>query len=736
VSPELEDAWLEIAENPPDDPAFFIKFTKAMRRGHALDRAHELLILPFEQIAKKGDWKLLLAAVEHAAAFWPESLQLRPFAAKALKGAHASVPNLQHMIAACKGLPLDKVFARFRELVKLLPGEAYRHPYWGVGVVRSLDLPGNQIIADFPGGERTIAVDFFRKHLTHLPRASFLAQRATDPAKLQALAEDDPVALIRLAVQGEGGRLKQSELKTLLTDGVIDEDAWASWWTRARGALRVDPMIDFNPKGGAHAEVALREKPRTFEEEVEELFFAAEADISRQAAAIQQLADTRRTSAVELSPGLLERMIRHLGASYRAAGSPRRTEGLQFAFVAEDLRQLGAGADGAPAIPAAAELAAEIDDYEPLASIESPDHAVRALQLLMARDGEQAFGKAAQLLPGASHRLAQTIWKELDPEHHAQIAVRAIRTLLERPLENPETYLWAVRSVAEGRWQHLEDYIPRASLVSDLLDSLEAWQHIVERGAEERGVIAAAKVLVAKVRALLQAKNFDVLCRAAEEMAPEQVQEMRRVIQGHGALGEAARTAADHQILLTRPGLQETGTVAQATSEDASVFYCTAWAKARSARELHELNTVKIPANAKQIEMARAEGDLKENAGYHGAREKHVLLLQQAHNLAGLLAKTLVVRAENVKCETIGFGNKFTAANLDSGETEVFTVLGRWESEPARRVFSYQAPFIHQFIGKKANELVEATEPDGKVVRYRIESISNAIAEGDWDKDA
>jgi transcription elongation factor GreA len=733
---ELEDAWLDVAENPPADPAFYLQFIKAARRGHVLERAHDLLLLAFDQIAKNGNWDLLLAATEHAAGFWPDSQQLRPHAAKALKGVHAAVPNLQHLIAACKGLPLDKVFVRFRELLKLLPGEAYRHAYWGVGVVKALDLPGNQMVAAFPGGERTVAVDFFRKHLTHLPKGSFLASRATEPERLRGLADEDPVALIKLAVQGEGGKLKQSELKSLLTEGVIDEAAWASWWTGARGALRVDPLVDFDPKGGAHAVVALRDHPKTFEEEVEELFFSADATVGQQEAAVQQLADTQRSSGVAPSQDLLVRMIRHLGAAYRVAGSPKGVGGLAYAFIVEDLRALGAPADAAPEIPPPGDLARDIDEYETLAGMESQDHAMRALQLLMERDGDAAFEDAARLLPKAQPRLAQAVWRELDPEHHAQIAVRAVRTLFERPLENPETYLWAARSVVEGRWEHLEDYIPRASLVSDLLDNLESWQHIVERGSDERTVLAAAKLLVGKVRALLQAKNFDALCRAVADMTLEQAQELRRAVQVHGALGEAYREGAGHQMVLTRPELHESATVAQAASEDASVFYCTAWAKARAVRELHELNTVKIPANAKEIEVARAEGDLKENAGYHGAREKHVLLLQQAHDLQRLLGKTVVVQAENVKSDTIAFGNRFAATNLDAGTVEDFIVLGRWESEPGQRIFSYQAPFIQQFIGKKAGDTVDATQPDGAVVRYRIESIANAIAEGEWDNGA
>mgnify|MGYP004707018273 CR=1 FL=1 len=147
---------------------------------------------------------------------------MRPLAAKALKGAYADVRVLPHIIATCKGVPLDRVFDHFRAYLRMLPGETYTHAYWGQGVVESLDIPAGKVTLDFAGERKGITLDFLRKHLRHLPADSFLSLRTKQPERLAEMADDDPVGLVKLVLAGaEGGRMKQSELKTLLIEGEI-----------------------------------------------------------------------------------------------------------------------------------------------------------------------------------------------------------------------------------------------------------------------------------------------------------------------------------------------------------------------------------------------------------------------------------------------------------------------------------------------------------------------------------
>src|SRR3989344_8763319 len=70
--------------------------------------------------------------------------------------------------------------------------------------------------------------------------------------------------------------------------------------------------------------------------------------------------------------------------------------------------------------------------------------------------------------------------------------------------------------------------------------------------------------------------------------------------------------------------------------------YFTKEAMQKLKDELHELKTVKIPENIKLIKYAAAEGDLKENAGYHDARERKTWLLRRIEELENAINDAVI----------------------------------------------------------------------------------------------
>jgi transcription elongation GreA/GreB family factor len=60
--------------------------------------------------------------------------------------------------------------------------------------------------------------------------------------------------------------------------------------------------------------------------------------------------------------------------------------------------------------------------------------------------------------------------------------------------------------------------------------------------------------------------------------------------------------------------------------------------------------------------------------------------------------------------------------NLDSGQTEHYTILGAWDSDPEKHIISYLAPVAQKLLNKKSGEEVELDAESG-TRRCRIESI-------------
>lgn len=736
---DVESRWLDLLEVPPTDPEFYHQFIRAMRRAKQLERAHELILLALDELDARGAWQAKLDVLRLAARFWPESKALRPHTARALKQVYAHIAQLSDMIAACKGLPLDRVFARFDDFLRMLPGEVYSHPYWGVGMIRELDIPSEKVVVEFPDSEeprRELALDFLLKHLRYCPPGSFTARLVVDPAALRDYAQNDPVGFIKLVLEDCEGRVKPSELKEFVVGPLFSEAEWTRWWSQARTQLKLDPWIDFDASRGARAEISLRSQPRTFEDEVLETYFDPAATLATRSDAVRQLV-RMRDSGANVAADLLGKIAGDLATRVHSQESTA-AERLAAFYLLELLASKAPEFASLPDLPSEDSLLESVKDYSALAELPEVAWAQRALKKLVARDGLAGIEQAAALFPDAPPVLAQAIWSVLHPEEHVALAVRALRVLFEKPLNNPETFVWAARQLTERKWAHLEDYVPLAAFTMDLLELLNELDAVNQRMGTAPEQAEKAKWLLGRVRSLITAGDFQLLAHIVQDMSREQVQELRRVIQLHNVFNEAARSAADRAIRLVRRDLDEQAATASPAAPSATgggPFLCTVKGRARAAAELHELNTVTIPENAKEIEKARSEGDLRENAGYHGARERHAHLLRRAHFLQEGLTRAQVVRKEDVSTETVSFGTRVILTNLDTGAQQTYTILGQWESAPERGIYDYKAPFLAQMLGKKVGEEFVAQTLDGQKSRYRIDTIENALASGEWDTE-
>ncbi len=740
---DLLEVWNDVIADPPADQDFYNQLLRARATTYDPAAMLELLVQLVRAAEEREDWQTIIRTVTAAASHYPDNDTFRQGIILALTDKYTDHPNGPEILRVSRleeGAPLDQGLKRFRALLRLSPGRTYQHATWGVGVVQELNLDTGKVTIDFQNEKnRVLTLAGVRDFLTYLAPGHFLSRRATEPAELTAMGEEDPAALVRLILESFKGRIKQGEMKTLLLDGVFTESRWNNWWTRARAAMKMDPVIDFN-KGGAHAEITLRSKPKTFEEEVQDLFFSPESDLAEKIAATQKL--EKAADSAKPSPELLERMIRSLADDYsRNKSSLSTAQRLQLVYLVRDLAILGGGEVGSTGIPGPDEALEWIDDsYAPLTSMESEEHAADLLRALLERDGEAGYERAAQIFPRASSKLAQSIWRLLDPEQHKDIAIHAVQALMARPLNNPQTYLWVLKQVGDNNWPALKGYFPMEQIVPELLDNIDSWEKMIDHPSVDRQTQATAKLLLSRVKSQLENKGFAMMCQAVEQMDLDTARRFRRTLQTHPGLPGAYKYAAERQVVLTRRELEEEqaapsagATSAAVADEGGGLHYCTPKAREFKFRELEELNTVKIPENSQEIEKARSEGDLKENAGYIYAKEQQKLLMQASLQLQQQLQTARVFEPSKVITSAINFGVSFEAENLKKNVTETYTVLGLFETDPDKNIISYQSPFMSQFIGKKAGEEVIIRHPDGSQTPYKVLSISDALAGGEWD---
>ena len=76
----------------------------------------------------------------------------------------------------------------------------------------------------------------------------------------------------------------------------------------------------------------------------------------------------------------------------------------------------------------------------------------------------------------------------------------------------------------------------------------------------------------------------------------------------------------------------------------------------KKKEQLENMESVQMPKIVEQIAVARAEGDLKENAEYHGQREAQGMLQAQINDLKDQLSRAQIVDPSNLPKDEIRFG--------------------------------------------------------------------------------
>lgn len=116
--------------------------------------------------------------------------------------------------------------------------------------------------------------------------------------------------------------------------------------------------------------------------------------------------------------------------------------------------------------------------------------------------------------------------------------------------------------------------------------------------------------------------------------------------------------------------------------------------------ELRELKTVKIPDNIKLIKYAAAEGDLKENAGYHDARERKRFLLMRIEELESAINDAVIL--EKKDSDKVQIGSIVTI--IMNGQQETYEIVAPGEANILKNKMSYQSPLGSQLLNRKAGE--------------------------------
>ena len=137
----------------------------------------------------------------------------------------------------------------------------------------------------------------------------------------------------------------------------------------------------------------------------------------------------------------------------------------------------------------------------------------------------------------------------------------------------------------------------------------------------------------------------------------------------------------------------------------------TGYAKIKA--EVDHLEQVEMPAIVARIATARGEGDLSENAEYHGARESQGLLQAKINMLRDKLARAALVDTSKLPKDEVVFGATVVVKDLDFGDEEIFILVGAGEEDYDVGKILVTSPLAQGLLGKKPGDKVEISVPKG-----------------------
>lgn len=569
---------------------------------------------------------------------------------------------------------------------------------WGVGEVMDISLLREHVRLEFEGTAalKELSFDNAFRNLIPLSSDHFLARRFGDPDKLEKEGKEDPLSLIRLLLRDLGPKSAQ-EIKDELCELVIPEKEWSKWWQGARAKIKKDTKIK-SPKSSRDPFV-LREEEVPHDVRFREVFKETKGIDARIQLIYNFIRDFPEILKHEdLKQQLKGELIEGLSGDEKLPELSLARK-VQISFLLEDIFP-----EEFP--KAAASLIQSIENLESILNlIEIVSFKKRMLMVVREerKDWVPIFFHLLFVIPQNSIR--DYLFKELENDAVSKELLKdKIHELLHKVTLYPEAFFWYFQKLSA------KEDVPCADKESKYL-FLEAYLvllHFIENKPEYRD-------LAKKMHQHLIAKRYLVV---REMIAEGSVEYLRELL----LLASKCQSFTKHDLRILN-NLAEVVQPSMSTKKKGKKIEEVIWTSQEGFQKLqeriHHLGTVETVDNAREIEAARALGDLRENAEYKFALERRSRLQAELKTLSRQLNQARILTPNDVLTNEVSVGTIVELVD-SSGKSIYYTLLGPWDADPEKHILSFQSKLAQTMLGCKKGESFEF---HGE--KYKVKNIEN-----------
>ncbi|HEX9048813.1 MAG TPA: GreA/GreB family elongation factor [Verrucomicrobiae bacterium] len=579
-------------------------------------------------------------------------------------------------------------------LTQLAEAGCCTHRSWGFGRIKTVDTVFARFTIDFqgkPGHPMDLA--FAAESLKPVPKDHILARKATDLDAVRHLAAHH-IDLIKIVLNSYGGKATADQIQQVLVPDVITED-WKKWWETARREMKKDGHFIVPTK--KTEPIVYQAKETSLQDRLLADFRAAKGLKARVTVVAEML---KVVSDLQDKAALANEVIPALNSDITSHQRTQPAVALEAIFARDELREVTGVPAAAGEVTAAQVWLQEGIKFGPLLETIPAAKHHRALESFKHANPDKWDDVLRGALNVVSAKLAKEIANILIHNGKLSDLKETLARLINQHAASSELLLWFGKERTEDYVDILGPEVFRA-----MLTAMERDQFNEKRSNRLRDFILEDQQLIAELTA-----TADI----------EVIKDLTRALQLSPVFDDMDKRSLLARLVKAHPAVQSLITGDQPKQEAALLV---SWESLeRRQAEYRELVDKKIPANSKEIAIARSYGDLRENHEYKAAKEMQKVLLRNKDELDAQFGRARGTNFANAKTEVVGPGTVVTLTDLSNNQTETFTILGAWDSDPDKGIISYLTPVAIALVNHKVGDEVEF-ELHGSKRRHRVEKI-------------
>ena len=702
----VKEIWAKLLEICPDDIDFYYHLNKKIAKNISTERASQLLEELYEYYKERKEWDTAIDILKNILLYNSKDSDTRSEIIYCFRQKYSYHSQVEEYIKvsnlAQKWRNINEAISDFEKHISFDAGNFVFHRSWGIGRIKL--IKGDNVIIDFiKKRNHKMSLKMAVNALTMLGKEHIWVIKSTkSKEELRKLIKGDIGWALKIIIKSFGNAVDMKRIKTELVPGILTPGEWTTWSNEARKILKTDS--DFGNLPDKVDFFVVRDTPITYEEKTFNKF-KAENNFFTKVKTFQDFMDDISVES-DYFPEMFVYFTNYL-ITFSAVNEYVISSYLLMEMVINRFPHMNPNMQ-----IEFKDLYENIEDLTGL-FLKINDTDLKKMFLDRIKKEIDTWPEIfAELFPVF---LNKYIIDSLYKAGKKEILKKLILKIQENYKDYREAFIWIYKNSEDYPFFEKHFYEDEKVLVNmiHLLD-------ITYRETINKRNVSVNKKINRQISIFLfKEKRLENFLREADK---ETVIRMISLIDDVQGLDPSMVVDLKNIVKEKYADIAFIGQIEEIETFSRGGIIVTEAALDKKKLELKNILEVEIPLNSKEIGSAIELGDLKENAEYKAGKEKQELLNIAVGKLKEEIEKCKVFDPSTADISKVSFGNVVELKNKETGKTEVYTILGPWESSPEENIISYLAPFGNALLNAKKGDKLEFVIND-RNYNFKVEKI-------------